>query len=212
MISVSWFVFNCTKLDDGTSQLMPAPHLSCYDDAWQTARVYAISTLTLWGILLPLLLALALRLARSRLSTAEFSRKFALLTFGYKRECVWWEVLLMMQKFLVSGCIVLFREVALVQCTLTLATMLAFLCFAVGVRPFLNRLISAICVLGEVCHRARKSNRSVWIRQCRAFSCPPGMPCMPTNASIVLLLAGGHIPYARIRDAVLDPLRVLSRT
>ena len=94
MISVSWFVFNCTKLDDGTSQLMPAPHLSCYDDAWQTARVYAISTLTLWGILLPLLLALALRLARSRLSTAEFSRKFALLTFGYKRKCVWWEVMM----------------------------------------------------------------------------------------------------------------------
>jgi hypothetical protein len=49
-------------------------------------------TLTLWGALTPVVLAIVLRAARSRLRTAEFSRKFSLLTFGYKRECVWWEV------------------------------------------------------------------------------------------------------------------------
>jgi hypothetical protein len=150
MISTSWFVFHCLDLEDGTSQLRPAPHLTCFDDAWRTARVYAISTLVLWGILLPLLLALTLHLARRRLRTARFSRKFALLTFGYKRECVAWECLSMLKKFLVSGCIVLFREVALVQCTLVLVTILAFLCLAVGIRPFYNRLISGLCILGEV--------------------------------------------------------------
>ena len=71
---------------------MQAPHLDCFDDAWDTARVYAILTLTLWGALTPVVLAIVLRAARSRLRTAEFSRKFSLLTFGYKRECVWWEV------------------------------------------------------------------------------------------------------------------------
>ena len=92
MISASWFLYNCKQLDDGTSQLTPAPHLNCYDDAWAAARVYAIMTLALWGILAPLGLAVALHFARIRLRTAEFSRKFALLTFGYKRHCVWWEV------------------------------------------------------------------------------------------------------------------------
>jgi hypothetical protein len=154
MVSTSWFVFNCNELDDGTSQLMPAPHLNCFDSAWSTARVYAMLTLTLWGILVPLVLALTLHSARSKLGTAEFSRKFALLTFGYKRECVWWEMLLMVQKFLVSGCIVLFREVALVQCTLVLVTMLVFLGLAVGFRPFYNKLISGLFILGEVCDRA----------------------------------------------------------
>ena len=79
-----------------------------------------------------------------------FSRKFSHLTFGYKRECVWWEVLSMLRKFLVSGCIVLFREVPLVQCTLALVTILSFLCLTVGVRPYYNRLITALEILGEV--------------------------------------------------------------
>ena len=154
MVSASWFVYNCKELDDGTSQLIPAPQLNCFDEAWHNAKVYAILTLTLWGIITPLFLALALHVARSRLRTAQFSRKFSLLTFGYKRECVWWEVLMMSKKFVVSGCIVLFREYALVQCTLVLVTIIAFLCLTVGYQPFYNRLISSLCVLGEVCDRS----------------------------------------------------------
>jgi hypothetical protein len=127
-----------------------APHLDCFDGRWETARVYAILTLVIWGALSPLVLAIVLHFARIRLATAEFSRKFSMLTFGYKRECVWWEMLTMLKRFLVSGCIVLFREAAIVQSTLALVTILAFLCFTVGVRPFYNRLISTLCILGEV--------------------------------------------------------------
>jgi hypothetical protein len=66
---------------------------------------------------------------------------------------VWWEMLSMLKRFLVSGCIVLFREAAIVQSTLMLVTILAFLCLTVGVRPFYNRLISTLCILGEVWNR-----------------------------------------------------------
>ncbi len=127
-----------------------APHLDCFDGRWETAQVYAILTLAIWGALTPLVLAIVLHFARNRLTTAEFSRKFSMLTFGYKRGCVWWEMLSMLKRFLVSGCIVLFREAAIVQSTLMLVTILAFLCFTVGVRPFYNRLISTLCILGEV--------------------------------------------------------------
>ena len=130
-----------------------APHLDCFDGRWETAQVYAILTLAIWGALTPLVLAIVLHFARIRLATAEFSRKFSMLTFGYKRECVWWEMLSMLKRFLVSGCIVLFREAAIVQSTLMLVTILAFLCFTVGVRPFYNRLISTLCILGEVWNR-----------------------------------------------------------
>jgi hypothetical protein len=56
----------------------------------------------------------------------------------------------MLKKFMVSGCIVLFREYALVQSTLVLVTMLVFLGLVIGVRPFYNKLISGLCILGEV--------------------------------------------------------------
>jgi hypothetical protein len=61
IISTSWFVYNCVDFDDGTTQLMPAPHLDCFDDAWTAARVYAILSLTLWGIVAPLGLAFTLQ-------------------------------------------------------------------------------------------------------------------------------------------------------
>jgi hypothetical protein len=180
-------VYNCVDFDDGTSQLRPAPHLDCFDDAWADARVYAIMTLTLWGMLAPLMLAFTLHFARQKLRTAHFSRKFSLLTFGYKRECVWWEVLSMLKKFLVSGCIVLFREYALVQGTLVLVVLLAFLCLAVGFRPFYNRLITVLLVLGEVrdsqrlvgrrfsMPRQMRSRPDVWVRRPpRSFYSHPG--------------------------------------
>jgi hypothetical protein len=150
IISTSWSIFYCNKLADGTTRLKPAPHLTCFDDAWESVEVYAMLTLIVWGIVSPLLLALTLHLARSKLRTAIFSRKFSLLTFGYKRACVSWEVVGLVKKFLISGCIVLFREYALVQGTLVLVILLAFLCLTVAVRPFLNRLISGLCILGEV--------------------------------------------------------------
>jgi hypothetical protein len=201
MISTSWFVFNCNELDDGTSQLMPAPHLNCFNDAWGNARVYAILTLTLWGILTPLVLALALQLSRSRLRTAEFSRRFSLITFGYKKHCVWWEVLSMAKKFMVSGCIVLFREYALVQCTLALVTMLSFLCLTVGIRPFYNRLISGLCILGEVRDGAIAATGF-------RFGMPRHvcvMGCAGVQVATFLLLASG-VPFL-LRDSSLDKPR-----
>ena len=92
MISTSWLVFNCMELSDGTEQFTPAPHLNCGDANWSAARIYATMTLVLWGVLFPVGLAALLHYFRSRLSTAEFSRNFSLLTFGYKREYTWWEV------------------------------------------------------------------------------------------------------------------------
>ena len=188
MVSTSWFLFNCNQLDDGTSQLMPAPHLSCSDDAWRTARVYAILTLGLWGVLMPLVLALSLHLARSRLRTVEFSRKFSLITFGYKRQCVSWGTLLMLKKFVVSGCIVLFREYALVQCTLVLVTILAFICLAVGYRPFYNGLISNLSILGEVRMWPNLQQLVVSIES-RAEACAPNRWYSPN-------CAGGRSPHS----------------
>ena len=85
-------MFNCEPLSDGTERFLPAPHLDCYSDDWTEARIYATLTLAVWGVLFPIGLAMLLGYFRSRLRTADFSRKFSLLTFGYKREYTWWEV------------------------------------------------------------------------------------------------------------------------
>jgi hypothetical protein len=172
-----------------------APHLDCFNSAWDTASIYAVLTLTLWGIFTPLALAVALHLARMRLRTAEFSRKFSLLTFGYKRQCVWWEVLSMLKKFLVSGCIVLFREAASVQSTLVLVTILAFLCLAVAIRPFYNRLMSALYVLGEV-HQRPDHTRAHALRTPNKHTAPrlPFVPSLHLSALLPLSLSVSHPP------------------
>jgi hypothetical protein len=75
MISTSWLVFDCAKLNDGAAQFSPAPHLDCWDSRWTEARIYATLTLVLWGVLFPIGLAVILDYFRKRLRTAEFSRR-----------------------------------------------------------------------------------------------------------------------------------------
>ena len=150
MISTSWLVFNCEELSDGTARLLPAPHLNCYDDRWTEARIYATLTLIVWGVLFPVGLACLLSHFRSSLRTADFSRKFSLLTFGYKRECSWWEVSAMLKKFLLSGCIVLFRNHPSLQSVLPLTLLLVSVGLTIGFRPFYNPLLSFALILGEV--------------------------------------------------------------
>ena len=149
-------MFNCESLSDGTERFIPAPHLNCYDDKWTATRIYATLTLAVWGVLFPIGLAVLLSYFRSRLRTAEFSRQFSLLTFGYKRECTWWEVSSMLKKFLVSGCIVLFRQHPLLQGVIPLGIILVYVSLSIAVRPFYNSLLSAALVLSEV----RSAHRS----------------------------------------------------
>jgi hypothetical protein len=150
MVSSSWLVFDCELLLDGTERLSPAPHLDCYDDRWREARTYAQLTLSLWGVAFPIALAVLLGYFRSKLRTADFSKKFSQLAFGYKRECAWWEVLAMLKTFLVGGCIVLFRHYSSLQSVLPLGILLVFACFTVFVRPFYNPFFSAALVLSDV--------------------------------------------------------------
>ena len=150
MISSAWSIFNCLEGPDGSSRLSAAPYLTCKDDEWEISRIHAIVVLTVWGVLTPLLMGIALQTMRRQLRTAEFSRRFSLLTFGYKQGYVWWETTSMLKKFLVSGAIVLFRKHYLLQATLTLLILLLFLVLTVRLRPFFNPLISIIYIWGEV--------------------------------------------------------------
>ena len=131
MISSAWSTFNCLEGPDGSSRLSAAPYLSCKDDEWEISRIHAIVVLTVWGVLTPLLMGIALQTMRRQLRTAEFSRRFLLLTFGHKQGYVWWETTSMLKKFLVSGLIVLFRKHYLLQATLILLILLLFLVLTV---------------------------------------------------------------------------------
>ena len=150
IVSTSWLVFNCKPLGDGTARLEPAPHLDCYDSRWWEARIYATLSLVLWGVLFPVGLAVLLNYFRSRLRTADFSRKFSLLTFGYKRECTWWEVASDLKMFFISGCIVLFRLHPSLHSVLPLSLLFVYVGLTLWFWPFYNPVFSAALVLSEV--------------------------------------------------------------
>jgi hypothetical protein len=73
-----------------------------------------------------------------------------MLTFGYKRQCTWWEVSVMLKKFFISGCIVLFRQHPLLQSILPLGLLTVYIVLAVGLQPFYNPLLTAALILAEV--------------------------------------------------------------
>ncbi len=150
IVSTSWLVFNCEPLGDGTARFEPAPHLDCYDSRWWEARIYATLSLVLWGALFPVGLAVLLNYFRSRLRTADFSRKFSLLTFGYKRECTWWEVASDLKMFFISGCIVLFRLHPSLHSVLPLSLLFVYVGLTLWFWPFYNPVLSAALVLSEV--------------------------------------------------------------
>ena len=109
----------------------------------------------------------------------------------------------MLKKFLVSGCIVLFREHALVQCTLTLVTLLAFLCLALGICPFLNRLISGLCSLGEVRFRPLQRSAPDEVGMPNRWLTPTAR-CATAQVAAVLTLASG-MPFL-LPDSTLGKL------
>ena len=63
VLSTEWSagILSCLQL------LLAAPHLSCGDDAWETSRIYAFLSLSLWGIAAPVVIAIVMEVrAKSR--------------------------------------------------------------------------------------------------------------------------------------------------
>jgi hypothetical protein len=144
IIQSAFGLFQCTKLADGTQALSRAPHLDCDSDETRTARAVATASLIVWGVGIPLFLAIFIK---QKARDPWYS--FVVISYGYKPTLPFWEAVECSKKF----CILLIITFLRSSPELAAAVLLLFMCFTLTAtavfEPFSNSLINTAHIACE---------------------------------------------------------------
>ena len=94
-------IFSCKKINDNywnTSDMS----LKCFDGSHMRALLYVgVPGLVIWSITIPLITFSSLFFNREDLQNANMMIKYKMLFAGYKKELYFWELLIILRKFLI---------------------------------------------------------------------------------------------------------------
>eukprot|EP01114_Cavostelium_apophysatum_P014273 TRINITY_DN3657_c0_g1_i2.p1 TRINITY_DN3657_c0_g1~~TRINITY_DN3657_c0_g1_i2.p1 ORF type:complete len:301 (-),score=74.73 TRINITY_DN3657_c0_g1_i2:67-969(-) len=104
MISTGFEIFRCYSQPDGTDSLVVAPSITCYESQWYGLVPPSIISMVVWGLGTPLLFALLLYLHKKKRlgSESKANRTVSYLMSRWKEEKFYWQLIIMLRKFLVS--------------------------------------------------------------------------------------------------------------
>mmetsp|Transcript_6814 Transcript_6814/g.23812 ORF Transcript_6814/g.23812 Transcript_6814/m.23812 type:complete len:1139 (-) Transcript_6814:31-3447(-) len=139
-------IFFCRGLPDGTSFLVAAPEITCWEGAHQKMIPVAVLSLLAFTTGVPAMCVVVLRYGRAHnlFKDPDFSRMFGWIYLRYEKDHYWWELVFIARRgFFCILSIVLTRAPTL-QSALAAAALAAAIGAQSYARPFLNTSIDVL--------------------------------------------------------------------
>lgn len=138
----------CYKQNDGSTTLLPAPYMTCYDDVWNR-NLYIFGTLiliVLFGI--PIWLIYTLYRFRKDINDIDFVCKYRALVEPYHHSFFYWEIINMLKKVILVTILDFFPNViSFTRTFLAVITIFLFVVFENIVQPYRTKNLNHINVL-----------------------------------------------------------------
>ena len=138
-------IFSCKKINDNywnTSDLS----MKCFDSSHMKALLYVgVPGLVIWSITIPLIAFSSLFFHREDLQNADTMIKYKMLFAGYKKELYFWEILIILRKFLIRVVAILLISSGITIQGLGIMVILIFsLTLHVNFRPYEKESINKL--------------------------------------------------------------------
>jgi hypothetical protein len=149
LISSALDPFHCSQVSETVSVLANDPSTQCYGTRWYRNLPAVGIFVLLYCVAVPTFLAWKLFQYRNKLDTPEMKARFGVLYIHYRRNCYWWEILLMLKRAAVFMALEVTQDADKSQSKvfLSIAVILAFTSVHVVVDPFVVQRKNALTIV-----------------------------------------------------------------
>ncbi|KAJ6230744.1 insulin-like growth factor binding protein [Anaeramoeba flamelloides] len=133
-------IFDC-QYDSGSDKFVfqQDQNYNCFESTWNTILPFAIISVILYIIGIPLLIIYLLIKNSKMLNEKEFDLKFGLLCSRYSKNFFFWEIIIMVRKLFFVICKIYLFNYAILQTVLIILVLLFALIFQFKYKPYLEK-------------------------------------------------------------------------